>query len=347
MNMKLFYKEPASCWLEGLPIGNGRLGAVVYGDPLHETVQLNEETLWSGHYDPYADNPNCPPMLGEIRKAIFDGDLVKSEILANTYSVCRGGGGTTSGDDGPYGSYQTAGELHIDFTYAGEGITDYSRTLDLASGLASTQFSVDGVPVKGSVFSSFADGVTVCYYICEKPFTAVCRLTRERATAAANRAMRTLSLTGTFPENPEDGDGMAYATVAKLYPEGGRIEADGSTLIARDVTALAIVLDTETTYEPPKPDVGVELCRDPAVPYAACLDKLLKYPIRRASDVEAMFSASAGILGEMMGRVQLDLCGDDPAMHLIPTDERICRASGRIPITPPGAATTMLTSTCR
>ena len=84
MNMKLFYKEPASCWLEGLPIGNGRLGAVVYGDPLHETVQLNEETLWSGHYDPYADNPNCPPMLGEIRKAIFDGDLVKSEILANT-----------------------------------------------------------------------------------------------------------------------------------------------------------------------------------------------------------------------------------------------------------------------
>lgn len=326
MNMKLFYKEPASCWLEGLPIGNGRLGAVVYGDPLHETVQLNEETLWSGHYDPYADNPNCPPMLGEIRKAIFDGDLVKSEILANTYSICRGGGGTTSGDEGPYGSYQTAGELHIDFTYAGEGITDYSRTLDLASGLASTQFSVDGVPVKGSVFSSFADGVTVCYYVCEKPFTAVCRLTRERATAAANRAMRTLSLTGTFPENPEDGDGMAYATVAKLYPEGGRIEADGSTLIARDVTALAIVLDTETTYEPPKPDVGVELCRDPAVPYAACLDKLLKYPIRRASDVEAMFSASAGILGEMMGRVQLDLCGDDPAMRLIPTDERIRRA---------------------
>ena len=113
--MELFYKAPAECWIEGLPIGNGRLGAVVYGDPLHETIQLNEETLWSGHYDPYADNPECAPMLEEIRKAIFDGDFAKGEALTNTYMVCRGEGSVASGDKGPYGSYQTAGELHIDF----------------------------------------------------------------------------------------------------------------------------------------------------------------------------------------------------------------------------------------
>lgn len=71
--MELFYKAPAECWIEGLPIGNGRLGAVVYGDPLHETIQLNEETLWSGHYDPHADNPECALMLEEIRRNTFDG----------------------------------------------------------------------------------------------------------------------------------------------------------------------------------------------------------------------------------------------------------------------------------
>jgi len=323
--MKLFYKAPAAEWMEGLPLGNGRLGAVVYGDPLHEIIQLNEETLWSGHYDPYADNPECPPMLGEIRKAIFDGDLVKSEQLANTYSVCRGGGGTTSGDEGPYGSYQTAGELHMDFTYDGNTITDYSRTLDLKSGLASVRFSVNGTPVKESVFTSYVAGITICYYESEKPFTVVCRLTRERAAAEADCDKRLLSLTGTFPENPADGDGMAYATVAKLYPEGGEIAADGSSLIAKNVSALAIVLDTETTYEPPKPDTGVELCRDPAVPYASCLDKLEKYPIRNSGDVKALFSASAAILEEMMGRVHLELSGDDPAMRCVPTDERILR----------------------
>ncbi len=323
--MELFYKAPAATWLEGLPIGNGRLGAVVYGDPVHETIQLNEETLWSGKYEPEADNPECAPMLEEIRKAIFAGDYVKGEELTNTYMICRGKGSAARGDMGPYGSYQTAGELHIDFTYAGEEIADYSRNLDLVSGLASTRFTVDGTPVKGYVFSSFAAGVTVCYYTSEKPFTAACRLTRERAAAAANLPMRTISLMGTFPEHPEDGDGLAYATVAKLYPEGGRIELDGTTMIAKDVTALAIVLDTETTYEPPKPDVGVELCRDPAVPYSACLDKLVKNPVRNASDVEDMFSESAHILAGFMNRVQLDLDGKDPAMKSVPTDERIRR----------------------
>ena len=159
--MELFYKAPAATWLEGLPIGNGRLGAVVYGDPVHETIQLNEETLWSGKYEPEADNPECAPMLEEIRKAIFAGDYVKGEELTNTYMICRGKGSAARGDMGPYGSYQTAGELHIDFTYAGEEIADYSRNLDLVSGLASTRFTVDGTPVRGYVCSSFDAGVDV------------------------------------------------------------------------------------------------------------------------------------------------------------------------------------------
>ena len=161
--MELYYTSPASKWVEGLPIGNGRLGAVVYGDPLHETIQLNEESLWTGYYDPYADNPECAPMLEEIRKAIFSGDYVKGEELTNTYMICRGKGSNIwDGGYVPYGTYQTAGELHIDFAYGSDEIGEYSRNLDLVSGLASVRFTAGGVPVKGYVFSSFAAGVTVC-----------------------------------------------------------------------------------------------------------------------------------------------------------------------------------------
>lgn len=323
--MELFYKAPAANWLEALPLGNGRLGAMVYGDPRHETIQLNEESLWSGRYDPEADNPDCAPMLDEIRKAIFAGDYARGEELTNTYMICRGAGSGARGEKGPYGSYQTAGELHIDFAYADDTITDYSRNLDLVSGLASTRFQAGGAAVKGYVFTSLAAGVTICYYTSDAPFTASCRFTRDHAVCGADLAERTLFIKGTFPADPTEGDGLAYATAARLYPTGGTLTQDGTGLVAKDVTALAIVLDTQTTYAAPVPDVGVALCRDPEVPFATCLAQIDKYPIRNASDVEDLFSESAHILSGFMNRVQLELDGKDPALRALPTDERLRR----------------------
>ncbi len=323
--MELYYNKPAQNWLEALPLGNGRLGAMVYGDPVHETIQLNEETLWSGHYEPEADNPDCAPMLDEIRRAIFSGDYARGEELTNTYMICRGKGSAARGECGPYGSFQTAGELHIDFTYGEGEVSDYSRNLDLTSGLASTRFLVGETEVKGYVFTSFTAGVVVCYYTSKKPFTAACRFTRERAVCAANLPEKLLAITGTFPENPAEDEGLAYAAAAKLYPEGGTLTGEGDTLTARDVTALAIVMDIRTTYEPPKPDVGVTLCRDPMVPLAACVENIGKHPIHEISMVEDMYSESAHVLTGFMNRVQLELRGADPAMKKIPTDERIRR----------------------
>lgn len=323
--MELFYKAPATQWVEALPLGNGRLGAMVYGDPLHETIQLNEESLWSGKYDPAADNPDCAPMLEEIRKAIFAGDYARGEELTNTYMICRGAGSGARGEKGPYGSYQTAGELHIDFTYGSDTITDYSRTLDLVSGLASVRFLAGDVSVKRYVFTSLAAGVTVCYYTSDAPFTAACRFTRDHGVCGADLAGRTLYIKGAFPSDSTAGEGLAYATAARLYPTGGTLVRENDALVAKDVTALAIVLDTETTYAPPKPDIGVVLCQDPEVPYAACIARIEKHPVHSASDIEDMFSESAHILSGFMNRVQLELDGKDPGLRAIPTDERIRR----------------------
>ena len=138
--MELFYRKPAEKWVEALPIGNGRLGAMVFGDPAREEIQLNEETFWDGCFDPEADNPETPDHLGEIREAIFSGDYARGEELTQRYMICRGAGsGYGHGLGIRYGSFQTAGSLRIAYRdpAAGEQIpADYRRSLDLMTGLA-------------------------------------------------------------------------------------------------------------------------------------------------------------------------------------------------------------------
>ena len=96
--MELFYKKPAAQWTEALPIGNGRLGAMVWGDPRREEIQLNEETLWDGRFDPEADNPETPEHLGEIREAIFSGDLPRfSSVSVTNAPGDRASGATGAG----------------------------------------------------------------------------------------------------------------------------------------------------------------------------------------------------------------------------------------------------------
>ena len=87
--MELEYRKPAREWVEALPLGNGRLGAMVYGGVLRDTIQINEETLWDGRFDPDADNPDCAAHLDEIRRAIFSGDYRTGEALTQQYMICR------------------------------------------------------------------------------------------------------------------------------------------------------------------------------------------------------------------------------------------------------------------
>ena len=90
--MELFWKKPAERWVEAMPIGNGRLGGMVYGGYKKDILQFSEETLWDGRFDKDADNPECAEHLDEIREAIFSGDFVRGEELTQKYMVCRGYG---------------------------------------------------------------------------------------------------------------------------------------------------------------------------------------------------------------------------------------------------------------
>ena len=133
---KIFYTAPAADWNEALPLGNGRLGMMVFGGVTEELIQLNEETLWSGFPCPEYDNPETKEKLPEIRRLLFEGRIAEAQALCERYFVCRGKGHQDA--DGGFGSYQTAGELTL---HLPERPTDgYRRALLLDEGRAEVSY---------------------------------------------------------------------------------------------------------------------------------------------------------------------------------------------------------------
>lgn len=143
-SLKLWYESPADAtvadspngwqddaeWLKGLPLGNGSLGAVVFGDVAMERIQLNEETMWSGSPQD-CDNPDAPQYLDKIRQLLFEDKYKEATELTNRTQVCTGqGSGGGNGSTVPFGCFQTMGDLWIDFANK-EAYSDYRRELNL------------------------------------------------------------------------------------------------------------------------------------------------------------------------------------------------------------------------
>ena len=146
-DLKLWYSRPANNWTEALPIGNSRLGAMVYGGTEREELQLNEETFWAG--SPYANNnPNARYVLPVIRQLIFEGknreaqNLVDANFFSGRHGMC----------------YLPMGSLFLDFE-GHDRATDFYRDLDLSDATATTRYKIDGVDYIRTVFASFADSV--------------------------------------------------------------------------------------------------------------------------------------------------------------------------------------------
>ncbi|MBR4205835.1 MAG: glycoside hydrolase family 95 protein [Clostridia bacterium] len=137
---RLWYASPAASWNEALPLGNGRLGMMVFGGVAEERIQLNEESVWTGWECPDYDNPDTAEHLGEIRRLIFAGNYSEAQELCNRWLVCRGQGHHDSSS--AFGSYQTAGDLYLSFgSPAVEDIPEnYTRDLTLDEGRATVSF---------------------------------------------------------------------------------------------------------------------------------------------------------------------------------------------------------------
>jgi alpha-L-fucosidase 2 len=151
-NLKLIYDKPAKNWNEALPIGNGKLGAMVFGGAVQEHLQLNEETIWAG--EPGNNVPkNTFDSIQKIRRLINEGQFEKAQNLTNTTYP------RTAPKDLNYGMpYQTMGDLFLDFK-GHENFKNYQRTLDIEKAISTVSYEVNGVTFKREIFSSFADNV--------------------------------------------------------------------------------------------------------------------------------------------------------------------------------------------
>jgi len=142
--LKLWYKQPAKIWEEALPVGNGRLGAMVFGDIKKERIQLNEESLWAG--SPINNNnPEAFKNLPEIRRLLLNGENDKAYSLSERTLL-----GTPPG----VRSYQTLGDLFLDFGANTSEVKNYRRELDLKTGITKTEYEQNGVVFTREVFAS-------------------------------------------------------------------------------------------------------------------------------------------------------------------------------------------------
>jgi len=147
---KLWYNKPAQAWTEALPLGNGRLGAMVFGNPATEQIQLNEATIWAGSPNNNA-NPDALTNIPKIRELVFAGKYLEAQTLATQKVMSATNQGMP---------YQPFGDLRISFPGHAR-YTDYYRDLNLDSATTSVRYKVDGVTYKRETFTSFTDQVVI------------------------------------------------------------------------------------------------------------------------------------------------------------------------------------------
>ena len=239
--MKLWYQKPAECWNEALPVGNGRYGGMVFGNPKNEIIQINEDSIWSGKKLDRI-NPDAPKKLKEIRRLIREGKIEEAQELT-LYAL--------SGVPNSQRSYQTAGECYIHMHNIGD-ITHYYRDLNLEEGIANVQFVSEGITYQREIIASAPAGCMAIHMTTKEgaPFSFDCHLGRKH-----NFTDEILREDGKMVRFLVDGgEGISFCTNLSVdvqpewMTEEGTVEIIGEFLVVKNVTECVLYLDTETSF---------------------------------------------------------------------------------------------------
>ncbi len=245
-DLKLWYDTPASQWTDALPLGNGRLGAMVFGTPAQERIQINEETIWGG--GPHNNvNYAAKDGLDKIRQALWEGRRSDAQALCDEYISSKSAHGMP---------YQTAGSLMLDF----DGITDftdYYRELDINRAVALTRFKANGTEYTRECFVSLPDQVIVMRLTASAKgaitFKASYnlpyrddRIIARSAQADGKQATMTISCKGDDHEGIEGK--IRFTDKTLIVPQGGQVKADGNTIAVSDADAVTIYISIGTNF---------------------------------------------------------------------------------------------------
>lgn len=297
---KLWYDKPAKVWNEALPVGNGRLGAMIYGDPANEKIQLNEETFWSGGPS-RNDNPNALKALPEIRQLIFDGKLREAEKLVNENMLTELHGS----------KYQVVGNLNLMFG-GHESYTNYYRELDIEHAQFTTTYEVDGVTYRREVFASQPDQVIVVRLTASQPGKLSFTASMDGALQKSVRTLdnKTIELTGLSGNHEGVIGQVRFNALSRLVNRGGNTVADGDKIKVTDASEVVIFISIATNFVDYK-----TLTADEAEKAKAFLSKA------ETKSYETLKDSHTAAYQKYYNRVSLDL-GTSPAAQQ-PTDVRI------------------------
>ncbi|MCP5546645.1 MAG: glycoside hydrolase family 95 protein [Akkermansiaceae bacterium] len=299
--MRLWYSQPAGRWEEALPVGNGRLGAMVFGSPENERIQLNEDTVWAGGpYNPV--NPRAKDALPEVRKLIDAGKYKEAENLIDERILAQ-----------PRGQmpYQTVGDLRLRFP---EGkVTGYRRELDLETAITSVSYTLDGVVHTREVFSSIPDNVIVVRLTAGAPgsisFAAGMESPMESSVNVENE---TLIMRGKGADWSGVKGAIQYEARVRFIAEGGRISATNNEVSVEKADSVTLLISAATNF------VNFEdISGDPTARSAKAL------AAADENTYSELRAAHLGVYQPLFRRVRIDL-GRPDAMKL-PTNERIER----------------------
>jgi alpha-L-fucosidase 2 len=301
--LKLWYNKPSGeTWENALPIGNGRLGAMVFGNVESETIQLNEHTVWSGGPN-RNDNPQALASLPEIRKLIYDGKHKEAEALANKTIISKSSHGQM---------FQPVGNLHLDFS-GSENYTDYTRELDIERAIATTSYTVGKISYRREILASLKDGIIAIRLTAggSGKLSFAMRFSSPQPKARISTSgKRDLTIEGVTTSHEGVEGKVRFKAIARLKPEGGSVRSTDSSLVVTKADAATIYISIGTNFN--KYD---EVSGDENVRAASLLDKASRRSYRDiAADHVREYQ-------KYFHRVKLDL-GANAAAKL-PTDERL------------------------
>ena len=322
-DLKLWYNKPAAVWTEALPVGNGRLGAMIFGSVNDELIQLNESTLWSGGPVKRNVNPESPQYLPKVREALFKGDYVTANAMVKKMQ-------------GLYSeSYMPLGDLVIKQTLKNNQPSSYYRDLDIQNAISSTAFTSDGVEYTRQVFASAPDQVIIVRLASSEQNQLNIKVSTKSILRYRHEVTgkNVVALKGKVPahvdpnyfrenkepviyEDTEACRGMRFALLLKAVSKDGTLLTDTSGISINNASEIILYLAAATSFN------GYDKCpdKDGKNEYEIAeqyLDKAV------AKNYSSILSAHKADHQKYFNRVSLILNKGEESKSGLPTDERL------------------------
>ena len=309
--LSLWYDRPAEQWTQALPIGNGRLGAMVFGGTASERIQLNEDTFWSGRPHDYT-NPEARQHLDEVRKLIFEGKHSEAQAIVDRHMM---------GIPRFMQAYQTLGDLRLAFP-GHEQVTDYRRELDLDQAIVRVTYRVGGAQFTREMFSSATDQAIVVRLTCSQPgrLTFTASLDSPHRHQTKPQPEQRLVMAGQWIGDGKDapliagveGPGLKFETWLDVKFLNGNAGVTGNAIQVTNADSATLLLVAATSHKNYQ-----DITADPAKRCAKYLKPVAKKSFQRlrsdhVTDYQKLFQ-----------RVELSLGNSTTDLSKLPTDRRL------------------------